>query len=117
MIEIPVLELPFDFKPKADWVVIEPIDDPEMAKSRIIMPRTDPSGVPFIWGRVLAVGEGAMTVSGDLAPLAVSPGDVVWFAHTPGVWYRKNGKPLSVIQEQYIGLAVDAADFEAMTLG
>lgn len=115
MINIPVIELPFEFIPKADWVVIEPAEDPEVKRSRLIIPGVDPNGVSFIWGKVLAVGEGSMTIDGGISPPSVSVGEYVWFAHSPGVWYRKEGKPIVVVQEQYLWMAVSGPDFLSLS--
>jgi len=65
-------------KPLADHIVIEPISQEEKTKSGILVPATIEKERPE-QGKVVAVGPGKKTDSGQTIPPEVKPGDVVLF--------------------------------------
>ena len=65
-------------KPLADYIVIEPISQEEKTKTGILVPSTIEREKPE-QGRVIAIGTGKRTDSGQLIPPEVKPGDIVLF--------------------------------------
>ena len=65
-------------KPLADYIVIEPISQEEKTKTGILVPSTIEREKPE-QGRVIAIGTGKRTDSGQLNPPEVKPGDIVLF--------------------------------------
>ncbi len=65
-------------KPLADYIVIEPISQEEKTKSGILVPATIEKERPE-QGRVIAVGPGKKTSSGQTISPEVKPGDIVLF--------------------------------------
>ena len=65
-------------KPLADNIVIEPISQEEKTKSGILVPATIEKERPE-QGKVVAVGPGKKTSSGQTIPPEVKPGDIVLF--------------------------------------
>ena len=65
-------------KPLADYIVIEPISQEEKTKSGILVPATIEKERPE-QGRVIAVGSGKKTSSGQTIAPEVKPGDIVLF--------------------------------------
>ena len=65
-------------KPLADYVVIEPISRDEKTKTGILVPTTVEKEKPE-QGKIIAVGLGRKTDSGDIISPEVKPGDIVLF--------------------------------------
>ena len=65
-------------KPLADYIVIEPVSQEEKTKSGILVPTTIEKERPE-QGKVVAVGPGKRTSSGQVIPPEVKPGDLVLF--------------------------------------
>ena len=65
-------------KPLADYVVIEPISREEKTKTGILVPTTVEKEKPE-QGKIIAVGLGRTTDSGDIISPEVKPGDIVLF--------------------------------------
>jgi len=65
-------------KPIADYIVIEPFSQEEKTKTGILIPATIDKERPE-QGKVIAVGPGKRTNSGQLIAPEVKPGDVVLF--------------------------------------
>lgn len=70
--------------PLADRVIVEPIDDaPAASPGGIIIPDTARKRPHK--GRVVAIGVGRVhEVTGELIPIAVKPGDVVFYGQFAG---------------------------------
>lgn len=67
-----------NIKPIADHIVIEPISQEEKTKSGILIPATAEKERPE-QGKVIAVGPGKKTDSGQVIAPEVKAGDVVLF--------------------------------------
>jgi len=67
------------FHPLNDHVVIEPIKEEQKTKTGIVLPDTAEKERPE-QGKIIAVGPGKMTDSGNRLPLSVKVGDVVLFS-------------------------------------
>jgi chaperonin GroES len=65
-------------KPLSDHILIEPIKGKEKTKYGILLPETIEKERPE-QGKVVAVGPGKKTNSGNLIPMEVKPGDMVLF--------------------------------------
>ncbi|MCK5044403.1 co-chaperone GroES [Candidatus Parcubacteria bacterium] len=67
-----------NIKPLSDHVLIEAIAQEEKTKSGILLPDTAEKEKPE-QGKVIAVGSGKKTSSGNIIPLEVKAGDTVLF--------------------------------------
>lgn len=67
-----------NIKPLSDHILIEPIGQKEKTETGIILPDTVEKERPE-QGKVIAVGPGKKTKSGNIVPLEVKEGDKVLF--------------------------------------
>ncbi len=65
------------FKPLANRVFIEPVDDEKTTPSGIVLP--DSAEKKPIKGKIIAVGDGKISEKGERIPLTVKVGDIVLF--------------------------------------
>lgn len=65
-------------KPLADYVLIEPIKEPEKTKGGILLPQSAEKEKPEK-GKVIAVGPGKRDEKGNLIPVSVKVGQKVLF--------------------------------------
>lgn len=87
-------------RPLFDRVVIQRIDEPTKSKGGLFLPETakeKPSE-----GRVIAVGQGKLTESGELRALSVKVGDIVAFGRFAGTEVKVNGEERLVLREDEI---------------
>ena len=70
--------LTMNFKPLANRVFIEPLEDEKTTKSGIVLPDTAEREKP-IRGKVVAVGPGKLNEKGERTPMSVKVGDIVLF--------------------------------------
>lgn len=66
------------FKPLSNHVVLEPLEEEKKTDSGILLPDTAEKGKP-VRGKVIAVGSGKLSDSGQRLPMSVKVGDVVLF--------------------------------------
>ncbi|RJQ13421.1 co-chaperone GroES [Candidatus Parcubacteria bacterium] len=66
------------FNPINDHIVIEPIKEEQKTKTGIVLPDTAEKEKPE-QGRVVAVGPGKLTDSGNRLPMSLKVGDIVLF--------------------------------------
>lgn len=78
-----------NFKPLADRVIVEPIEQEEMTAGGIYVPETAKEKPQE--GTVLAVGPGRLLDNGKRAPMEVREGDRVLFAKYAGTEFKMNG--------------------------
>ena len=83
--------------PLYDRVVVRRLEAEKTTKSGIIIP--DNATEKPTQGEVVSVGQGAITDSGDLRPLSVSPGDRVLFSKYGGTEVEIDGEELLVLRE------------------
>lgn len=67
-----------NIKPISDHILIEPIKEEEKSKGGILLPATAQKERPE-QGKVVAVGPGRKTKTGQIIPVEVKPGDMVLF--------------------------------------
>jgi len=78
-----------NFRPLADRVIVEPIEQEEMTAGGIYVPETAKEKPQE--GTVLAVGPGRLLDNGQRAPMEVREGDRVLFAKYAGTEFKVDG--------------------------
>ena len=94
------------FKPLHDRVLVRRVEEEQKTKGGIIIPDTakeKPSE-----GEVIAVGPGARSEDGTVAPLDVKVGDRVLFSKYGGTEIKVDGEDLIVLRESDILGIVEA---------
>lgn len=87
-------------QPLYDRVVVRRLEAEKTTSTGIIIP--DTAAEKPTQGEVVAVGEGAVTDSGELRPLTVRPGDRVLFGKYGGTEITVDGEELLVLRESDI---------------
>lgn len=88
------------FRPLHDRVLVKRVDEDEKTKGGIIIPDTakeKPSQ-----GKILSVGNGAVSEDGKVRPLDVKEGDTVLFAKWAGTEVKIDGEDLLIMKESDI---------------
>lgn len=88
-------------KPLGDRVVIEPVHEDQKTKSGIVLPDTASKERPEK-GKVIAVGEGKLSKSGERMPMDVKKGDMVLFTKYGPTEIKIDGKEYLIAQESDI---------------
>ena len=88
------------FRPLHDRVVVKRIEEEQKTKGGIIIP--DTAKEKPMQGEVLAVGPGARSDKGDLAPMSVQVGDRVLFGKWSGTEVKLDGQELLIMKESDI---------------
>lgn len=104
------MEIPFEFSPGWDWVLIRPVSDPTILPGKVVRVG---GGAPLnTWGEVVEVGPSGMAGTflpgGGMSPLEVSVGDVVYFNSAASTKIQKDGVPMYLVQDQYCMMRVDS---------
>lgn len=86
-----------DLKPLYDRLVVRRLEAETTTKSGIIIP--DKASEKPTQGEVLAVGEGAITDSGERREMAVNVGDRVLFGQYAGSEIKVDGETLLIMKE------------------
>lgn len=87
-------------KPLGDRVVIELVEQEEKTASGIVLP--DSAKEKPQEGRVVAVGTGRVTDSGEKVALEVSEGDRIIFSKFAGTEVKYDGKEYLILRESDI---------------
>jgi chaperonin GroES len=85
------------FKPLFNNILVERLDEEAKTKGGIIIPDTakeKPSR-----GRVLAIGDGALSEDGKRTPMNVKAGDVVLFSKWGGTEIKLDGEDRLIMKE------------------
>lgn len=90
-----------DLKPLGSRVIVEPVEEEKTTESGIVIPDTAEKERP-IRGRVLAVGPGKVTDSGERVPVSVKEGDTVLFKKYGPDEVEIGGKKYLVVDEEDI---------------
>lgn len=90
-----------NIKPLSDHILIEPIAQEEKTKSGILLPDTVEKERPE-QGKVIAVGSGKKTSSGNIIPLEVKAGDTVLFTKYSPNEIKINDKEYLIAKEEDI---------------
>ncbi|MEK7574144.1 MAG: co-chaperone GroES [Patescibacteria group bacterium] len=67
-----------NFKPLSNHIFIEPLEEEQKTQSGIIIPDTAEKEKP-IKGTIIAVGPGKLNEKGEIIPMSVKVGDLVFF--------------------------------------
>ena len=67
-----------NFKPLSNHIFIEPLEEEQRTQSGIVIPDTAEKEKP-IKGKVIAVGPGKLNEKGEIIPMSVKIGDLVFF--------------------------------------
>ena len=86
-----------DFKPLNDRILVKRMDEDSVTSGGIIIP--DTAKEKPLKGTVLAVGSGARNESGELIPMELKEGDVVFFNKWGSTEVKINGEDLLVMKE------------------
>lgn len=84
------------FRPLGNRVLVRPTTR-DTTESGIYIPSNDYMNVQR--GEVLSVGNGAVTMSGDIIPMEVSVGDVVMYSKSAGVEIEVEGEEYLLFHE------------------
>ena len=90
-----------ELKPLGSRVIIEPLEEEKTTESGIVIPETAEKEKP-IKGKVLAVGPGKVTDTGERVPVSVRVGDMVLFKKYGPDEIEMEGKRYLVADEEDI---------------
>ena len=94
-----------NIRPLHDRVIVEREEEERTSAGGIVLP--DSATEKPIRGKVIAVGKGKLTDSGDVRPLDVKVGDRVLFGKYSGTEVKVEGNDLLVMREEDIVAIVD----------
>lgn len=83
--------------PTGDWIVVDPLDDPDMMVGNIAL--FGSGAGPEKYGQVVAVGPGFVQ-NGQAVPPRVKVGDVVMYKSDRGVPMRLNSEEILFMTER-----------------
>ena len=89
-----------NFRPLHDRVVVKRIDEEEKTAGGIIIP--DTAKEKPMQGKIVAVGPGKRSDSGEISPLDVKAGDTVIFGKWSGTEVTIDGQDLLIMNESDI---------------
>ena len=92
-------------KPLGGRVIVEPIEQEEMAAGGIILPETAKEKPQE--GKILAAGPGDRKEDGERIPMEVQVGDKVLYAKYSGTEVKTDGKKLLILRESDILAVVE----------
>ncbi len=87
-------------KPLNDRVLVEPVEADTKTAGRILLP--DSAQEAPLRGKVLAVGDGTLTDTGERNALCVTVGDTVVYGKYAGTDISVAGKDLKIMRENDI---------------
>jgi len=90
-----------ELKPLGSRVIIEPLEEEKTTESGIVIPETAEKERP-IKGKVLAVGPGKVTDTGERVPVSIKEGDMVLFKKYGPDEIEMEGKKYLVADEEDI---------------
>lgn len=86
-----------DFKPLNDRILVKRMDEESVTSGGILIP--DTAKEKPLKGTVIAVGSGARNDSGELIPMELKVGDVVYFNKWGSTEVKINGEDLLIMKE------------------
>ena len=89
-----------NIRPLHDRVIIRRMEEEKTSPGGIVIP--DSATEKPVKGKVLAVGKGKITDSGDVRPLDVKVGDIILFGKYSGTEVNVDGEDLLVMREDDI---------------
>lgn len=87
-------------RPLHDRLIIKRLEEERTSPGGIVIP--DAAAEKPIRGKVIAIGNGKITDSGDVRPLDVKVGDEVLFGKYSGTEVKVEGEELLVMREEDI---------------
>ncbi|MBT3295087.1 MAG: co-chaperone GroES [Verrucomicrobia bacterium] len=87
-------------KPLGDRVLVEPVEETEVAKGGIIIPDTAKEKPQE--GKIIAVGTGKLDEDGKVIPFNVKKGDIVLMPKYGGTEVKLNDKTYQIVREDDI---------------
>lgn len=99
------------FRPLNDQVVVEPIKSPETTKSGsgIMLPDTAKTNYHGLRAKVVAVGPGNYTSTGQRIPLDLKPEDLV-LLRASGPLIREDDRVFCVVSEREIMAVIEGSE-------
>ena len=88
------------FRPLADRVLLEPLEEEEVTATGIILPETAKEKPQQ--GMILAIGPGRLLDDGERVPIEVKVGDRVIFSKYAGTEVKVEDKTLLILAEKDI---------------
>ena len=95
-----------NLRPLHDRVIVRRMEEETTTAGGIVIP--DNAAEKPSRGEILAAGNGKITDSGDVRPLAVKVGDKVLFGKYAGTEVKVEGEELLVMREDDIVAVIDA---------
>jgi chaperonin GroES len=89
-----------NFKPLLDKVLVEPFKAEEKSAGGILLPGSENKKTNK--GKVVAVGQGKRTKSGEISPLFVTQGSTVIYNQFSGTEVKIDGEDYLVLSEENI---------------
>ena len=89
-----------DLQPLGDRLIVEVLEEEETTTSGIVLPDTAKEKPQR--GKVLAVGPGSRSESGEIIPLDVAEGDEVIFSKYGGTEVKVGGEEYLILRESDI---------------
>lgn len=94
-------------RPKHNNLVVEPFALGEVSKGGLLIPQVAKASTPYRYAKVLAIGPGRYTATGQLVPVDNKVGDIVAYAKNQGVPFPlddENGveKEVLMINDQFL---------------
>jgi len=86
-----------DFKPLQDRILVKRMKEEEKTSGGILIPET--AKEKPLKGEVVAVGKGALNDKGEIIPMELSVGDVVFFNKWGGNEIKLDGEEYLVMKE------------------
>jgi chaperonin GroES len=86
-----------DLQPLGDRLIVEAVEEEEMTASGIVLPDTAKEKPQR--GRVLAVGPGARSESGEIIPLEVAVGDEIIYSKYGGTDIKLGADEVLILRE------------------
>ncbi len=98
------------FIPKHNHVIIEPTESKNQKHGRITIPDTG-NEVPRT-GKVIAIGVGTYTISGELIPMQCTIGEMVYYPSFGGQKVTIEGKDYVVMKDQDVLTGIELTETE-----
>jgi chaperonin GroES len=95
-----------NLRPLHDRVIVRRMEEETMSAGGIVIP--DNAAEKPSRGEILAAGDGKVTDSGEVRPLAVKVGDKVLFGKYAGTEVKVDGEELLVMREDDIVAVIEA---------
>jgi chaperonin GroES len=96
-----------DLQPLGDRLIVEPLEEEETTVSGIVLPDTAKEKPQR--GRVLAVGPGGRSESGEIVPMEVAEGDEIIYSKYGGTEIKVGADEVLILRESDVLAKVTSA--------